>query len=333
MLELSKKQISDESFLDCLYRAECNDVLWHGVFGGIYLPNLRDTAYRYIIECENILKSKAIEILDIDFDGHDEYKLSTKGLLCIVKPNYGASIVELDIRDKKFNLLNTLTRKSEKYHHKAQSEYLEQDDSEIKTIHHNILKIQDDKQIYIDRYQKYSNLDHISDCSLNIENFKSNMFVEYGNFVESSFESADKNRPLFKCNGKILDVSAEVTKSYILDENTLLCETLIKSDIEESLVYANEWNLHFAMYDRLKINDMLLVEDMTLCTKILNIFDPYLEKTIKFEFENEAQIFICKNYTVSQSESGVDYTTQHLSLMFLRNFTKDLKFSFSFSIE
>lgn len=333
VLELSKKQTEDEHYLDCLYRAECNDVLWHGVFGGIYLPSLRDTAYRYIIECENLLKSKAIEILDIDFDGYDEYKLSSSELLSIIKPNYGASIVELDIRDKNFNLLNTLTRKAEKYHHKADNEYLEQDDTQIKTIHHNILKVEDDKRIYIDRYQKYSNLDHISEGSLNIENFKSNMFVEYGTFVSSLYECVDKNRALFKCSGKILDTDAEITKSYILDKNSLLCEIEIKSDIKESLVYANEWNLHFAMYDRLKINGMFLAEDMTLSTKILSIFDPYLEKTIKFDFENEVQIFICKNYTVSQSESGVDYTTQHLSLMFLRNFTKNLKFSFSFSME
>lgn len=333
VLELSKKQINDENFLECLYKAECNDVLWHGVFGGIYLPNLRDTAYRYIIECENILKSKAIEIVDIDFNGHDEYKLSSSELLCIVKPNYGASVVELDIRDKKFNLLNTLTRKVEKYHHKAESEYLVEDDSVTKTIHSNVFVLGADKQRYIDRYQKYSNLDHISDNSLNIENFKSNLFAEYGSFVDSSYESVDEKRAIFKCKGKILDTHAELTKSYKLDRNSLLCDTRIKSKVEESMVYANEWNLHFAMYDMLKINDMLLAEDMTFCTKTLSIFDPYLEKTLIFDFEDEVEVFICKNYTVSQSESGVDYTTQHLSLMFLRNFTKDLKFSFSFSVE
>jgi hypothetical protein len=159
------------------------------------------------------------------------------------------------------------------------------------------------------------------------------MFVEYGTFVNSLYECVDKNRALFKCSGKILDTDAEITKSYILDKNRLLCDIEIKNDIKESLVYANEWNLHFAMYDRLKINGIFLAEDMTLSAKILTIFDPYLKKTIKFDFGNEVQIFICKNYTVSQSESGVDYTTQHLSLMFLRNFTKNLKFSFSFSME
>ena len=39
-------------YKEALYKAQCNDVLWHGVFGGIYLGNLRDNAYKYIIECE-----------------------------------------------------------------------------------------------------------------------------------------------------------------------------------------------------------------------------------------------------------------------------------------
>lgn len=331
-LELSRKQIDDENYLESLYKAQCNDVLWHGVFGGIYLPSLRDTAYRYIIECENILKSKDIEIVDIDFDGYEEYKLSSSELLVIVKPNYGAGVVELDLRDKKFNLLNTLTRRAEKYHSLAQSEHPKEDGSQIKTIHDNLFVTQDDREIYIDRYQKYSNLDHISDGSLNIENFKTNRFLQHGTFIGSPYESIDEEGSAFKCKGKIFETKAELVKRYKLDKNTLLCDVEIKSNSEQNLLYANEWNLHFAIYDVLKINSLPLEDDMTLHVKTLSIFDAYLKKTVKFSFEEEVKIFICKNHTVSQSESGVDYTLQHLSLMFMKNFTKDLKFSFCLSV-
>ncbi|MCK9472791.1 alpha-amylase/4-alpha-glucanotransferase domain-containing protein [Sulfurimonas sp.] len=333
VLGLSKKQIDDKNYLECLYKAQCNDVLWHGVFGGIYLPSLRDTAYRYIIECENILKSKDAEIVDIDFDGYDEYKLSSNELLAIIKPNYGASMVELDIRDEKFNLLNTLTRRAEKYHSQTQNEHQKQDDSKIKTIHGNVFTAGENKQIYIDRYQKYSNLDHISDNSLNIESFKTNRFLQHGTFVNSAYESVDEKGTIFKCRGKILETEAELIKSYVLDKNNLLCDVEIKGDAQRSLVYANEWNLHFAMYDALQINNLPLEEDMTFRTKTLSIFDLYLKKTIRFSFEEEVEVFICKNYTVSQSESGVDYTLQHLSLMFMKNFTKELKFNFCLSVE
>ncbi|QOG11459.1 alpha-amylase/4-alpha-glucanotransferase domain-containing protein [Arcobacter sp. FWKO B] len=333
ILELSKKQLKDEYYLDCLYKAQCNDVLWHGVFGGIYLPNLRDNAYRYIIECESLLKNKKLQISDIDFDGHDEYKICSDELISVIKPNYGASIVELDIIDKKFNLLNTLTRKDEEYHQRIESSSITDESSEIQTIHHNKLKLEEDMQIYTDRYQKYSNLDHISDHSLNIENFKSNMFIEYGNFVEAIYESEDLKNGSFSYDGKILDANARISKSYILNKNNLKCEVVLNSEIKDELVYANEWNLHFAIYDILTINDFPFVEEMILNSKTLKIFDPYLNKTIKFEFEQEVKIFICKNNTVSQSESGLDYTTQNLSLMFITNFTKDMKIGFIFSVE
>ena len=333
ILELSKKQLKDDHYLDCLYKAQCNDVLWHGVFGGIYLPNLRDNAYRYIIECENMLQAKEMEVLDIDFDGYDEYKLSNESLLAIIKPNYGASIVEFDIKDKNFNLLNSLTRKNENYHINIQSEPQTQDIEEIKTIHHNVLRLENDKQLYLDKYQKYSNLDHISDNSLSLENFKSNMFVEYSNFTNAIHKNISNNKPIFKCDGKLFDTKGQLIKSYSLEKNKLLCDISLVCECDENLVYANEWNLHFAMYDILKINDIYLTGDMTLNTKSLNIFDPYLNKNIKFEFEKEVKIFICKNYTVSQSESGLDYTIQHLSLLFVNNFSKELEFNFSVSVE
>src|SRR4030043_779948 len=38
-----------------LYKAQCNDPYWHGVFGGLYLPHLRESAYRHLIGAEKLL--------------------------------------------------------------------------------------------------------------------------------------------------------------------------------------------------------------------------------------------------------------------------------------
>ena len=54
VLELSQSALESNEYKDYLYRAQANDTLWHGVFGGIYLPNLRDTTYKYIIKCEKL---------------------------------------------------------------------------------------------------------------------------------------------------------------------------------------------------------------------------------------------------------------------------------------
>ncbi|MEK6249058.1 MAG: DUF1925 domain-containing protein, partial [Planctomycetales bacterium] len=38
-----------------LYRAQCNCSYWHGAFGGIYLPHLRNAIYKHLIEADNLL--------------------------------------------------------------------------------------------------------------------------------------------------------------------------------------------------------------------------------------------------------------------------------------
>ncbi len=38
-----------------LYRAQCNCPYWHGAFGGIYLPHLRNAVYNQMIAADNLL--------------------------------------------------------------------------------------------------------------------------------------------------------------------------------------------------------------------------------------------------------------------------------------
>src|SRR4029450_2113804 len=38
-----------------LYRGQCNCPYWHGAFGGIYLPHLRNAIYNQLIACDNLL--------------------------------------------------------------------------------------------------------------------------------------------------------------------------------------------------------------------------------------------------------------------------------------
>ncbi len=55
MLQVSRKVRSagaGAGARDDLWRAQCNDAYWHGVFGGLYLPHLRDAVYRHLIKAE-----------------------------------------------------------------------------------------------------------------------------------------------------------------------------------------------------------------------------------------------------------------------------------------
>ena len=65
-------------------RAQCNDAYWHGVFGGLYLPHLRDAIWRNLAEAEAALRrgeGLAWDVLDFDGDGNDEIWVHSRRLL------------------------------------------------------------------------------------------------------------------------------------------------------------------------------------------------------------------------------------------------------------
>lgn len=121
-----------------LYRGQCNCAYWHGVFGGVYLAHLRSAVYRELLTAESSLDHAAprgrregrrrhgplargrpwAEVLTGDFDGDGAPEpLVRSGLMDIwLDPSRGGAIVEWDDKTRGLNLLNTLTRRPEAYH-------------------------------------------------------------------------------------------------------------------------------------------------------------------------------------------------------------------------
>ena len=107
-----------------LYRGQCNCAYWHGAFGGIYLPHLRNALYSELIEADCAADRAAghhapwVEATqrDYDFDGRSEVRLSSDGLDAWFAPARGGMLYELDLRDTRHNLLATLDRRPEAYH-------------------------------------------------------------------------------------------------------------------------------------------------------------------------------------------------------------------------
>ncbi|MHB1344092.1 MAG: alpha-amylase/4-alpha-glucanotransferase domain-containing protein, partial [Thermoleophilia bacterium] len=104
---------------DRVLRAQCNDAYWHGIFGGLYLPHLRHAVYASLIEAEALVgrpMRPAVEVLDLDLDGHDEVFLRSPHLTALVRPARGGSVVGLDHLPSSFALLDTLRRRREPEH-------------------------------------------------------------------------------------------------------------------------------------------------------------------------------------------------------------------------
>lgn len=155
-----------------LYRAQCNCAYWHGLFGGLYLNYLRHALYANMIEAD-IAADAALEgpapytrlaVSDIDRDGFLEATIATPDLCCIVKPNAGGSIIALDWRPKRFNLLNTLARRFEAYHEPrgSASNGSEGAPASIHDIGKDIGELR--SILYYDRASRYAFLDHAFDA-------------------------------------------------------------------------------------------------------------------------------------------------------------------------
>lgn len=346
MIELShaRLEVADKAFDTALYKLQTNDPLWHGVFGGLYLPNLRDNAYRYLIECENIrYKNTAVILTDQnELDGYDKIKTVTPDLIWRFDSACGGQLVEFDSRADCFNWQNTLTRRKEAYHERmfqqntAEEEHMAEDG--IDTIHHVAMVIDPnlaDEVIY-DWYLKNSFVDHISDTQFTLENFRRCNFREYGDFANQPFESSIKDSELhFWREGGVYfpdKEKARLEKIYRPLHRGLDFDITLLTNSGAELVYILEHNFHFSDYDKVLMNDTPLMESGSLGElSRLEITDGVLQKKICICLGTACEFMYFKLKTLSQSEQGLDLTVQGISIAIVLPF--NIGFSLSGRIE
>lgn len=107
-----------------LYRGQCNCPYWHGAFGGLYLPHLRNAIYKQLISADSLLEAAYdrprnwvhIEADDFNLDARKEIRLSGQQLVAYLSPGRGGHLYELDLRTIQTNVLATLNRRPEPYH-------------------------------------------------------------------------------------------------------------------------------------------------------------------------------------------------------------------------
>jgi 4-alpha-glucanotransferase len=103
-------------------RAQCNDAYWHGVFGGLYLPHLREAIWRNLAQAEAELRQGqelTAEVLDFDGDGHEEIWIHSDQFSAIISPYRGGAIEDYTVFGTLTNYANVLTRRREAYHDTA----------------------------------------------------------------------------------------------------------------------------------------------------------------------------------------------------------------------
>lgn len=249
-----------------LYKAQCNDAYWHGVFGGLYLPHLRTAVYENLIKAENLLeevRGQGLEVgglrqgaksntgslapnllpqtsciyeeADFDADTFNEIFVRTQSLNLFFSPHNGGSIVELDYRPKAVNLSNTLSRWEEGYHHRVKIQAQKTNQGEAKSIHDLTLSKEEglEKHLFFDKYQRLSLVEHFLKKQETLDTFRMSTCEELGDFFHGSYEIRGQKeiqesiRLILNRNGRVKDQKVGVEKSILVKGNEIEVKYLV----------------------------------------------------------------------------------------------------------
>lgn len=206
-----------EEAWDEIYKSQCNDCYWHGLFGGIYLQFLRFSVYTHLINAEKIIDeinslihpefSSYIYITPIDFtkDSKTEFLIESDILNLYINPSDGGSIFELDFKPKSYNLLNTMTRWPEAYHNDEKLE---------------------SKEVYVDRFRKSILRLRIFHDDVSLEQLHADDYYEFGNFVDKNFRVTSSEK-----DGKVAVIEMEKLGSIKDTESNTRYPVRITKDI------------------------------------------------------------------------------------------------------
>lgn len=181
MLSVSEKysDTTSEGYSHLL-ASQCNDTLWHGVFGGIYLANLRHEVYTNLIKAESALPMEQVHV------DPEAITLRTNELAITLEPARGGAISELDFIPKAFNISNFINRIPEAYHEKVKFATTVEKASGTGSIHDAILTKEEglEKYLIYDWYRHGSFIEHFILPTTTLEDFASMNFLEFGGFSQ-----------------------------------------------------------------------------------------------------------------------------------------------------
>ena len=221
-----------------LYRGQCNCSYWHGAFGGIYLPHLRNAVYKHLIKAENLLdrvvgrSGNWIEAKaeDLNFDGRQEVQIANDRVIGLISPALGGHLYELDVRSIQHNLLATMTRGPEAYHRKVLAG-ANQGGQDCASIHERVVFKQEglDQLVQYDNHRRKCLVDHFFDADVSLEQVAAGTAPQHGDFVDGVYDARVRRNPdrvqiqLFR-EGKVADAVVNITKAITLSAGSSVFE-------------------------------------------------------------------------------------------------------------
>ena len=318
---------TSKEMLHELWKGECNDAYWHGVFGGLYLGILRRITYSHLIRAqamsEEIINGGAdfIKIEKARFDGSEEILADTRRLGILATPRYGGSLVELDYKARSINLFDTLARRQEKYHYQVKNAKGSDRPKRLRPLHGRLTAKEDgleDLLIY-ENGPRFSFLDHIFKKDITAADIQSQKHIEYispyAPYESEIVATRDLARIDFSRSFKLEMNSVSLQKRFELRKSSSEIEvtwTFKSAGDKRSYTFSPEINLG-SLGDGLFAKRNLNVEMKR--TKILGLAYPEIGLRVNLDFGTHLDVWQLPINTVSKSESGYERTLQCVSIM------------------
>ncbi|RMG60206.1 MAG: DUF1926 domain-containing protein [Deltaproteobacteria bacterium] len=333
--------------VDSLYRAQANDPFWHGVFGGLYLPHLRDAFYRNLLRAEKTAsrilkkgKEKWIEILrgDLNRDGEEEVIIRSGKVVLLLHPSDGGTVSEFSLLERGFNALNVLTRRREGYHSRLFSAGGGNPEREAVSIH-DTLQVKegvDPSAVVFDRFVLRSFRDLFFEEGTVAADLtgrgREPLFVNEGRCpVPSCMMSGEKGAVRMSYSVTVGGETLEIEKVVIMEgkreEARFRVRVLRLGPGEKPLVYVNRWHLNFlSPRDEKRVfvaypvdAEGFFLEEEKILSGIegLGVRDGWQGFTFVIEPSLPVDAVVKPVHTVSLSESGLEKVYQGSEVDFL----------------
>ncbi|MBI4726831.1 DUF1926 domain-containing protein [candidate division TA06 bacterium] len=315
-----------------LYRGQCNCGYWHGVFGGLYLPHLRESLYRHLIRAENLMEANSqtvvpvFEIREFDFDGNgqNEVELSNRYNRLYLSPAAGGSLLEWDVKEKEINLFDTLARRPESYHRNI-SQSAGQGQAQGKSIHEMVVSKEDGLQdiLFYDSFRRVGLVDHLLGPETDLESFFRNCHQEQetglvGAWFHKTYREAEQ--VTVELTKPIKDLT--ITKKIIFGVGRLFAveynwvnrgpsEMDIWPGIEFNFgLLSSGFGRHCRSLSQILSTEALNVRVQDQEISQLSVIDDHRGLTIDFDLSQAWDLWRFPVETVSQSESGLERNYQ-----------------------
>ena len=218
-----------------LYQGQCNCSYWHGAFGGVYLPHLRNAVFQNLIASETAIEnwSRGREpwveatIDDYNFDGDQEVRLANEKLALWISPQAGGTLYELDVRKIGHNLLATMQRRPEAYHQKIVKANPHEHADGAASIHDRVVLKRDDLGTFLqyDQRLRKSMIDHFYRSNETLVGVQQGHAPQHGDFNDGQYQATVRRNPnriqvMLTREGVVQDNTIRITKGL-----TLACDS------------------------------------------------------------------------------------------------------------